>query len=281
MTNELQKKVDQSIRFLRSIPTDSDIELAYSGGKDSDVILELAKMAGIPFRAIYKNTTIDPPGTIGHAREMGVEMVRPKKDFFQLVRENGTPSRWARFCCRYLKEYKILDRCIIGVRRSESKSREKRYQEPEVCREYSKTEKSSQYMPILEWTDEDVEQFIKERGIKCAPMYYDEQGSFHVERRLGCMACPLMNQKARRQVFMERPKMLRLYIKNFNYWLERHPDSEMYRKCNGSAYDKMFFELFCDNGEDFINKTTGGLFPESAIDCKTFLERYFNINLEL
>ena len=62
MTEELKKKVDRAIRLLQSIPTDKgDIELSYSGGKDSDVILELAKMAKIPFRAIYKSTGIDPP----------------------------------------------------------------------------------------------------------------------------------------------------------------------------------------------------------------------------
>ena len=61
MTKELQKKVDFAIKLLQSIPQDGDIEISYSAGKDSDVILELAKMAGIPYRAIYKNTTIDPP----------------------------------------------------------------------------------------------------------------------------------------------------------------------------------------------------------------------------
>lgn len=62
MTEQLQKKVNFAIKLLRSIPQDKgDIELCYSGGKDSDVILELAKMAEIPFRAIYKSTTIDPP----------------------------------------------------------------------------------------------------------------------------------------------------------------------------------------------------------------------------
>ena len=62
MTEGLQKKVDFAIKLLQSIPQDGDIELSYSGGKDSDVILELTKMAGIPYRAIYKSTTIDPPG---------------------------------------------------------------------------------------------------------------------------------------------------------------------------------------------------------------------------
>ena len=48
MTEGLQKKVDFAIKLLQSIPQDGDIEISYSGGKDSDVILELTKMAGIP-----------------------------------------------------------------------------------------------------------------------------------------------------------------------------------------------------------------------------------------
>lgn len=68
MTSPLTKKVDFAIKLLRSIPQDGDIEVSYSGGKDSEVILELAKMAGIPYRAIYKNTSIDPPGTISLAK---------------------------------------------------------------------------------------------------------------------------------------------------------------------------------------------------------------------
>ena len=172
MTEGLQKKVDRAIRLLQSIPQDGDIELSYSGGKDSDVILELTKMAGIPYRAIYKSTTIDPPGTIAHAREMGAEVVRPKKSFFQLISEKGLPSRLSRWCCSELKEYKICDRAILGIRRSESTKRAERYKEPEACRVYSAKEKVKQYFPILEWTDRDVEEFIKERGIKCHPLYY-------------------------------------------------------------------------------------------------------------
>lgn len=121
MTEALQKKVDFAIKLLRSIPTDDGpVEVSFSGGKDSEVILELAKMAGIPYRAIYKNTSIDPPGTIAHCKSKGVEIIRPKKTFLQIVQENGTPTRFSRFCCKYLKEYKILDRAVQGVRRCES-----------------------------------------------------------------------------------------------------------------------------------------------------------------
>lgn len=68
---DLNKKVNQSIKLLKvfASSTDEPIELSYSCGKDSDVILRLAKMAGINYRAIYKNTTIDPPGTIKHCRK--------------------------------------------------------------------------------------------------------------------------------------------------------------------------------------------------------------------
>ena len=128
---DLQRKIDFAIKLLQSIPQDGPIELSYSGGKDSDVILELAKMSGIPFEAIYKNTTIDPPGTIAHCKANGVTILRPKMSFLQIVKKNSMPSRWSRFCCKYLKEYKIHDRAILGIRRCESSKRANRYKEPE------------------------------------------------------------------------------------------------------------------------------------------------------
>lgn len=87
VTEDLQKKIDRAIRLLQGIQHgyDGEIEVAYSGGKDSDVIMQLAKEAGIRFRAIYRNTTIDPPGTIVHVGRMGAEILRPKETFFQLV----------------------------------------------------------------------------------------------------------------------------------------------------------------------------------------------------
>ena len=174
---DLNRKIDFAIKLLQSIPQDGPIELSYSGGKDSDVILELAKMAGIPFEAIYKNTTIDPPGTIAHCKANGVTIINPKMSFLQIVEKKGTPSRFARFCCEILKEYKVHDRAIQGIRRCESTARAKRYKEPEYCRTYAKGEKVRIYLPILEWTDADVAQFINDRAIRCAPIYYDGGGA--------------------------------------------------------------------------------------------------------
>ena len=152
MRPELQKKIDQAIRLLKAYDNpDEPVEIAYSGGKDSDVILQLAKEAGINFRAIYKNTTIDPPGTIKHAEQMGVEIRRPEKTFAQLVAKKGMPNRQRRFCCDVLKEFKILDKVVVGVRREESPKRAERHKEPTICRVYgSKDCHAELIMPILE-----------------------------------------------------------------------------------------------------------------------------------
>ena len=178
---QLQQKIARAIALLQSMQRgyDGEIEVAYSGGKDSDVCLQLAKEAGIRYRAIYRNTTIDPPGTIAHVKRMGVEIHRPKESFFQLVAKKGFPNRFSRFCCEKLKEYKVLDKCIMGVRKSESSKRNERYNEPTECRFYGrKTEKNhvEAIYPILDWTDDDVLAFIEDRHIQLAPRYYVNRG---------------------------------------------------------------------------------------------------------
>ena len=198
MINEqLQKKIDQSIRLLQSVQKryDGEIELAYSGGKDSDVILQLAREAGIRYRAIYKNTTIDPPGTIAHVKEMGVEILRPKENFFQLIAKKGFPSRFSRFCCEALKEYKVLNKTVIGVRKAESRARKERYNEPTDCRYFGAKKEENhveQIYPILEWTDEDVRDFILDRGLKLAPLYYDTGGKSTLPEDSAACAAPLL-----------------------------------------------------------------------------------------
>lgn len=276
----LNEKVNQSIKLLKVFAksTDEPIEISYSGGKDSDVILQLAKMAGINYRVIYKNTTIDPPGTINHAKKMGAEIIKPRRTFFQIIQEKGIPNRRRRFCCSELKEYAITTHNVMGIRKDESTKRKKRYKEPEECRILNGIHQHS-LLPILEWTKDDVAEFIKIQGIKCHTLYYDEEGNFHPERRLGCMGCPLMYRKKRINEFIRYPKMLRLWIKNYQVFLDTHQESKAFSFCKGSAFNGMFQELFTSNKERYELLITGGLFKENAIDAKAFLEDYFKIDL--
>lgn len=274
MTEELQKKVNRAIKLLQSIKAD-EIELSYSGGKDSDVILELAKMAGIKFRAIYKNTTIDPPYTISHVKSKGVDIVRPKKSFFDLIRKSGFPTRRARFCCQHLKEYKILDNSIQGIRRSESVKRAERYKEPIICRFYgSKKNRVSVTLPILEWTDKDIEEFVRERKIQCHPLYY-KNGKFDVTERLGCMGCPLASDNGLAD-FKKYPNMVKAWLKSGLIWWESHPNTAS-RKNFKSIYELFVHNVFFDSYEDFRLSVDGGYL--GRLDCKKFLEDYFKIKL--
>lgn len=281
MTEGLQKKVDRAIRLIQAgakaaARHGQPLEICYSGGKDSDVILELARMAKINYRAIYKNTTIDPPGTIKHIKEQGVEVMQPRMTFAQIVAKKGLPSRRRRFCCDILKEYKILDYAVIGVRRDESSTRAQ-YEEPTVCMEYKKDVSAELYMPLLDFTASDIEAFIKERGIKCHPLYYDEDGTFHVERRLGCIGCPLAYKKHRIEEFKRTPGMVRLYVHAAQKFLDAHPQSKMFEYLKDGA-DWFTMSLFCDSKTDFQRRFGATLFTPPT-DCKAFLEQYFNIKL--
>lgn len=272
-----ERKIDAAIKLLRAIPQDGPIEISYSGGKDSDVVLRLAQMAGIPHEAIYKQTSIDPPGTTAHAKEMGATIIRPKKTYLQIVREKSLPSRFSRFCCAILKEYKIYDRAVQGIRREESTKRAARYKEPEECRLYPNKEKVRVYLPILEWTLEDVARFIDEQGIKCAPRYYDESGCFHAERRLGCIGCPLAADNGRGD-YLKYPKLLKQVCIAADDYLKTHPQTKSAGHFN-DGYELVMRRLFFKNLSDYDMVMDSGLFPEARPDARRFLSDYFNIEL--
>ena len=278
MTPQLEKKVAQAIKLLQSIPTDKgDIELSYSGGKDSDVCLELCKMAGLKVRPIYKCTTIDPKGTTAHCKSKGVEVMMPNRTFFDIVAAKGAPTRRARFCCSELKEYKICDIAIQGIRKSESTRRNARYKEPVLCRVYGKKSNSAQvFLPILYWTNEDVREFIEVRGIQCHPLYYDSDGSFCVERRLGCFACP-MKADCGLADLKSNIRFTKALLRNIQRFFDTRPSSRTKKIFNNSVYDVLYHDLYCKSYDEYWLKTHG-LWP---LDCKTFLEEQFNADLTI
>lgn len=278
MEKQIQRKVDRAIKLLQSTCKDQQVELSYSGGKDSDVILELAKMAGINYRAIYKCTTIDPPGTIKHCLDNGVEIIRPKMSFLNIIEKKGFPTRRARFCCEYLKEYKVMDKAIQGIRRSESTKRAKLYTEPTICRIYgSKKNHVNVILPILDFTDKDVEEFIKERCIKLHPLYYNEDGSLNIKKRLGCMGCPLKHDNGLAD-FKAHPKLVRAWLRAGQKWWDSHPNIRS-KENFSDIYELFVSSIFFDSYEKSMLAIRWGVFND-RIDCKKWLEDYFKIKLD-
>lgn len=272
-----QKKIDAAIKLLQTTCGDQEVELCYSGGKDSDVILELAKMAGIRYRAIYKNTTIDPPGTIQHCRANGVEVRQPSVSFLKLIERKGFPTRRARFCCEKLKEYKIMDKAIQGIRREESTKRAALYHEPTMCRFYgSKSNHVEVILPILDWTNQDVADFIQLRKIQLHPLYYREDGTLDVTKRLGCCGCPMKSDNGLSD-FKRNPRMVKAWLRAGKKWWDNHPSASCHQKYE-SIYDLFVSDIFFHSYLEFKDAISGGVFGY-RIDCKQFLEEYFKIEL--
>lgn len=273
--SDLSKKVADSIKILRMYRGDDPIEVSYSGGKDSDVILSLVRESGIPYRAIYKNTTIDPPYTVKHCKDNGVEVLNPKISFFDVIRKKGYPTRRARFCCEELKEYKVLNNAVQGIRRCESTGRAKRYKEPIICRMYKKKEHCNIFLPILEWSDKDVSDYIKAHGIQCHPLYYPN-GFFDVTQRLGCIGCPMASDNGL-SGFRTYPKMVKLWTKAAGQlWESRRDNPLLSMKKFSDVYALFAHNVFFDDYDHF-SAAQNSMFGK--VDWRQHLQDFFKIEL--
>lgn len=267
----IKRKIQQAIKLIQAIGREKTlVEVAYSGGKDSDIVLQLAKMSGINFTAIHKDTTVACPHTLEHVREMGASIVRPRLNFFQVIEEKGVPNRFRRFCCSELKEYKILDNCLYGIRREESARRAKRYLEPYDCRVQRGGRVNAVY-PILYWTVADELEFIRYADLKLHPAYY-VNGSLDLTRRVGCMGCPLRGDRGLAD-FRARPVLVKLWVRAIGRYLASHPDSN-YIQLYGDEYGVFAKHLFFERLEDY-NEFTDLNKP----DWRAYLSNYFRIKL--
>lgn len=61
MDKALQEKVDVAIQRIKTFEPKDGYFVAYSGGKDSTVLLELVRRAGVKHDVHYSVTTVDPP----------------------------------------------------------------------------------------------------------------------------------------------------------------------------------------------------------------------------
>jgi len=218
--------------------------LAYSGGKDSDVLLDLAVKSGAPFEAAHNLTTVDAPETVYHVRDvferlgrLGIpaKINRPETGMWDLIPKNQMPpTRLMRYCCTALKERQFAGEHILtGVRWAESASRKKRGVHEKLAKDaarrivyYDENDDAQKLTnicvannrvatnPIISWTDADVWEYIRGEGIKTNPLY----GCGF--RRVGCIGCPLGRKKNMLFEFQLFPKYKALYMAAFDRMLE-------------------------------------------------------------
>ncbi len=192
----------------------------FSGGKDSVVIKEVARLAGVPVELHYNVTTIDPPELVHFIRKehADVSFDRPKKNFFTVALESGRfPTRRVRWCCEVFKESQTPQgrTMIFGVRAAESPRRAKAWQDVTM---HTRTN-ANVVSPILRWSDAMVWMFILGRGLSYCHLY-DEGFD-----RLGCIGCPMSGKKGRLKQFARWPGYERKWKQLFNRLWERKTGS--------------------------------------------------------
>lgn len=121
---------------------DKPVVVTYSGGKDSDVLLNLAIKSGINFEVSHSVTTVDAPQTNRHVskvfaelKEKGIKAYKKMPiykgkpiNMFSLIAQKGIPpTRLVRYCCEVFKENTEKNRVVaLGVRAAESRKRQSR-----------------------------------------------------------------------------------------------------------------------------------------------------------
>lgn len=261
-------KHDMAIERLKAA---SEMSLSYygeplvvtdSGGKDSAVVKELARRAGIPFEVQHNHTTADAPETVRFIRseakrfeDLGIKYTinmpvykgRRTSMWSLIPQRMMPPTRLVRYCCAVLKEQGGANRFITtGVRWAESSNRknsrgiyernhadkEKRItlnndnDDKRMLFENCRLKGKRVVNPIVDWTDEDVWDFLGEgtqvlcgdhnvtcNGIPINPLY--DEGW----RRVGCVGCPMAG-KTREQEFIRWPKYKNLYLQAFDKMLK-------------------------------------------------------------
>lgn len=268
---ELIKKIDHSINLLwkgenlaLKMQPEIGYYLAFSGGKDSQVLLSLAEKAGVKFRPYHNVTTIDSATTIRFIKSEypQVEFQLPKKSFIKMVEEKGLPTRKIRWCCEYYKE-KVGTGCTVltGVRAAESPKRAK-YSEAmrhsrrkEVRKAINLDEMINNgfqcvhgrdrymIMPIFNWTSEDVWEYIKMENLPVNPEYARE-------KRVGCIYCPMAPTKCLERALAERPKQAEALLRALQKYIDKYSS----RITFSTADEYLQWWLSKDSVENYLRK---------------------------
>lgn len=182
--------------------TTKDMFVSFSGGKDSTVTSSLVMRALSEPKVlhIFGDTTLEFPETIEYVKRFKKEnpytpVVTSKnkdKDFQELCKLVGPPSRVMRWCCTIFKTgsiqrkikslFRNKDKIITfyGIRRSESASRNKYERETEGA----KITKQITISPIIDWMDFDIWLYLLTTKTDFNRAYRLGYA------RVGCWCCP-------------------------------------------------------------------------------------------
>lgn len=258
MDGKIRDKVEMPIKRLKAFEPPEGYYVAFSGGKDSQCVYHLCKMAGVKFDAHYAVTSVDPPELVRFIKQNypDVQFERQyDKDgkpitMWSLIPEHlMPPTRLIRYCCASLKETCGQGRIVVtGVRWAESANRKNNHGAVDIRGKKAIKIADSEGADYrldkhggLIMNDDNnearrtVEQCYRTRKTMVNPIVEwdeDDVWQFLNENniphcclydegftRLGCIGCPMGGTKGQIKQFERWPKYRELYMKSFKRML--------------------------------------------------------------
>lgn len=208
-----------------------EIAVGFSGGKDSQVVYDLCKRAGVQFKAYY-NVAFESATTKRFIREHYPDVVWRRDHKFGFIENiwrnhNGLlPTIEIAYCCEdYKHNPKYVDKCsIIGVRRQEGASRSTRtpisFKNKTTQKKLAKdvtpyfvencqsvgTASVIQLLPIVDWSEQDVWDYIHRYNLPI-------NNEYKTAKRVGCIVCPKANLSHNYRALVRYPKLIDAFIK--------------------------------------------------------------------
>jgi len=195
---KLQPKVeDAKNTIIKALDENDNPTIAFSGGKDSIVVLDLVRKVNENITGTFCNTGNEYPETIEYVKLIdNITWLDPIKSFWQCVKEYGMPvikskaKRHGNQCCNFLKEkpaidyYKAndIDLVFTGLTMDESRNRMMMLKRMGNYY-YHKSEKRFKCHPIHNWSEKEVWTYIKWLKLPYNPIY--DMGI----KRCGCRFC--------------------------------------------------------------------------------------------
>ena len=164
---QLRKKIEHSVMLVRRaerLALEYDAEdgfyNTFSGGKDSQALYYIVKMAKVKFKTHMSLTSVDPADVIRFVKREYPSVVRhkPKMSMFaDAVEKQILPTMRVRWCCADFKESAGAGKVtLIGIRAQESNRRAKR-NEVEV----SNRTFSGNLSQFFSWSESEKEKKLK------------------------------------------------------------------------------------------------------------------------
>lgn len=208
-----RKIIEDAISFGKSC-------VAFSGGKDSTVVLHLARQVDKDIVAQWTNTGVESSETVKFCRSIpNLVELHPEKTFWQCIDEFGWPVLKEKVvsdsvnCCYWLKkkpgfewaEKEKMEVVITGMTAAESRVRAHLLAR---CGPLYIHKETNQWRchPIYDWSEREVWDYIKDNNIP-----YNEAYD-HGCRRVGCLPCTAY-KNWQGELYRTNPQMYAIVVK--------------------------------------------------------------------